>query len=355
MAAAAVAAATDWTDDSLPKDLLISDGLQAEFTYSSIPQNGQFTAPEEVKQQCFVLNGRGRNYTVERNGFALQSLDFARFADVDVYDMHQCAEHLYPVVEDVLRAAFPSCTKPIIFDHILRNPSLYSKEAALAAEEEVSAKSDGNGEAGVFDGTGVHTKTPMLAAGPVTSVHGDYTVRSGFTRAADLLRPHETQERIEAALAQRFAFVNVWVPLRAVERDPLALIDWQSAKPQDVVNLTLVFKHRQGEIYKVLPSKDHRWVYFPDMQRDECIVFKTFDSATDEGRARHVLHSAFTDPTASPAAPPRESVEVRCVVFFGDLPSDFAASYVAPHLLPDSPDQELKPLRTVVGDVSDEW
>lgn len=35
--------------------------------------------------------------------------------------------------------------------------------------------------------------TKMLASGPAFSVHGDYTVRSGFTRLQSLLKAHEEE------------------------------------------------------------------------------------------------------------------------------------------------------------------
>jgi hypothetical protein len=51
------------------------------------------------------------------------------------------------------------------------------------------------------------------------------------------------------------------------------------------------------------------------MRRDEAIVFKVFDSATD-GRARFTPHSSFADPHTPPGAPPRQSIEVRTLAFF---------------------------------------
>ena len=34
----------------------------------------------------------------------------------------------------------------------------------------------------------------MLASGPAFSAHGDYTVRSGFTRLQSLLKAHEAED-----------------------------------------------------------------------------------------------------------------------------------------------------------------
>ena len=51
------------------------------------------------------------------------------------------------------------------------------------------------------------------------------------------------------------------------------------------------------------------------MARDEAFVFKVYDSAKD-GRARFTAHTAFVDPTTPPNAEPRQSIEMRALVFF---------------------------------------
>jgi hypothetical protein len=51
------------------------------------------------------------------------------------------------------------------------------------------------------------------------------------------------------------------------------------------------------------------------MQMNEALLFKTIDSETD-GRTRFTIHSSFELPDAPADAPPRESIETRCLVFF---------------------------------------
>jgi hypothetical protein len=51
------------------------------------------------------------------------------------------------------------------------------------------------------------------------------------------------------------------------------------------------------------------------MQADEAVLIRCFDSAP-EGAARFSAHTGFDDPTSPPDAPPRESLEVRTLVFF---------------------------------------
>ena len=65
----------------------------------------------------------------------------------------------------------------------------------------------------------------------------------------------------------------------------------------------------------------HRWVYFPAMHRDEVIVFKHYDSHGGQAGGP-VFHCSVADPTASKGAPPRESIEVRCIACFPDSEID---------------------------------
>ena len=51
------------------------------------------------------------------------------------------------------------------------------------------------------------------------------------------------------------------------------------------------------------------------MQKNEALLLKCYDSMSD-GRARFTAHTAFDDPTTTPDAPARESIEARTLVFF---------------------------------------
>jgi hypothetical protein len=50
------------------------------------------------------------------------------------------------------------------------------------------------------------------------------------------------------------------------------------------------------------------------MRTDEVLLLKCYDSELD-GRARFLPHTAFVDPTTPSDAPPRESIELRTLVF----------------------------------------
>ena len=74
--------------------------------------------------------------------------------------------------------------------------------------------------------------------------------------------------------------------------------------------------HRTGESYVPRFSEAHQFYWFSDMTRDEAILLKIYDSDSHEGLARGSLHTSFRNPAAA-TDPPRESMEVRCIVLFG--------------------------------------
>lgn len=145
----------------------------------------------------------------------------------------------------------------------------------------------------------------------VLLVHSDYTVASGPQRVRDIL-PAEADDLLQ----RRVAFYNVWKPLyRRVEELPLAMCDASTHHPDDMLRMELKYRERTGEIYVMRYAPQHRWIYFPQMEAEQALLLKTYDSATD-GRARFMGHTAFEDPTTPPNAQRRESIEVRTMAFF---------------------------------------
>ena len=170
----------------------------------------------------------------------------------------------------------------------------------------------------VFDHTirrripGATDRTTGMPRQPVPRVHNDYTVKSGPQRVRDLLGGEAG-----ALLQRRFSVINVWRPIRGPVQDtPLAVSDARSIDAEDLVATDLVYPDRTGEIYYVKFNPVHQWFYAPAMRNDEIMLIKCYDSAVD-GRARFVPHSAFVDPTTPAGAPPRESIELRALVFYG--------------------------------------
>jgi hypothetical protein len=213
--------------------------------------------------------------SLDREGFALTRHDTAV---TDFYDEKQVRGIYYPEMERLVAEA-TGAQKVLVFDHTIRT-------AERAVER------------------GLRT--------PVQMVHNDYTDKSGPQRVRDLLPADEA----EARLQRRFIEINVWRPIKGpVQAWPLALADARSIAPADVITCDLIYADRTGEILYGIYNPDHRWNYFPRMERHEAALIKCFDSLKD-GRARFSLHTAFEDPTTPENAPPRESIEIRTLAFF---------------------------------------
>lgn len=77
-----------------------------------------------------------------------------------------------------------------------------------------------------------------------------------------------------------------------------------------------------GETFSVAPSDQHKLYYMKDMTPDETMFIKCFDSFSQgqpqgkEGIAAYTPHTAFVDPATPADAKGRQSIEVRCLVFY---------------------------------------
>lgn len=197
----------------------------------------------------------------------------------DFFDEAEVLSVYYPETEELVKS-HSGAKRVLVFDHTLR-----SADSALRERKKIS--------------------------GPVRNAHNDYTEWSGPQRVRDLL-PDEADE----LLKRRFAVIQTWRPIRnPVEREALAIADARSIATKDLVPSARVYPNRVGEVYHCTFNPEHRWYYFPKMQRNEAMVFKCFDSLRD-GRSRWTAHCAFDDPAGSPASPPRESIEMRTLAFF---------------------------------------
>jgi hypothetical protein len=200
-------------------------------------------------------------------------------AVTDFFDAEQLKRVYTPEVEALVKRV-SGAARVVMFDHTLRSGNQDERETRLVRE-------------------------------PVLSAHNDYTERSAPQRVRDIF-PDEA----EALLKRRFAIIQVWRAInRPIQSMPLAVIDPRSIAPGDLITTERRYPNRVGEIYNLRYNPAHRWFYFPQMRRDEALVFKVYDSA-DDGRARFTPHTAFKDPTTPPDAPPRQSIEARTFAFF---------------------------------------
>ncbi len=120
----------------------------------------------------------------------------------------------------------------------------------------------------------------------------------------------------------RFAHYNVWRAISAPPQDvPLAVCDARSVSAGDLIAADAIFDSPgkpewSFEGIVVAHAPEHRWHWFPDMRREEVLVFKTHDS--DPSRAHCVPHVAFDNRSCPQNTPPRVSIEMRALaLWFG--------------------------------------
>ena len=225
-----------------------------------------------------IQNGRlfGDRLSLDEQGFVFVT-HLTQVADF--FDAEQLKSVYYPEVEQLIRRE-SGAARVVIFDHTLRSGDETERETKLIRE-------------------------------PVLSAHNDYTEWSGPNRVREIL-PDEADE----LLKRRFAIIQVWRAInQPIRANPLALADAKSVAMDDLLVAERRYPHRVGQTYRLKYNPNHRWFYFPEMRRDEALVFKVYDSETD-GRARFTPHTSFADPASPPNAPPRQSIEVRAFAFF---------------------------------------
>lgn len=117
----------------------------------------------------------------------------------------------------------------------------------------------------------------------------------------------------------RFAFINVWrgVTDDPIQCKPLTLCDYNSIDPDEYFDYEIRHKDRVGHSYSLTPSPNHKWYYYPKMEKDECLMFFVYDKKLDG--PRFVFHTAFEDPTTPANAPDRFSIECRCIACFENI------------------------------------
>lgn len=116
--------------------------------------------------------------------------------------------------------------------------------------------------------------------------------------------------------AARWQLLNIWKPIKLVQRDALILTDSRSVPDSDYKDLVrdktapdrkwVLSMLRRGE-------EEHSWYYLSDMKPEEVFIFKQFDSKRDI--AWRCAHTSVEIP-GTENLPPRESIEVRALVCY---------------------------------------
>jgi len=257
------------------------------FRHAEEAPPGEFQSNEATEPHVFPVHDIRQdlsNFGLDISGFEAlidAPTSFDRW-DEDAVVAKEYYDEVIRLLKDRLGA-----TRVVIFDHTVRR---------RAPERDLEEDTPGKRQ-------------------PVFRVHIDQTQRSGVARIKSHLPPSD----VPALLKTRAQIVNVWRPLRGPVRDsPIGLIDARSVDwEKDAVIERLIYPNREGEILMLHYNPQHRWNYLAEMQKDEVLLIKCFDNLLPYAVAPH---TGFAFDTVPPGTLPRQSIEVRCLVFYEDQP-----------------------------------
>ncbi|GAA5863124.1 hypothetical protein JCM8547_002805 [Rhodosporidiobolus lusitaniae] len=228
-----------------------------------------------------------KKFTTETSGFQIVE---HKSENLEVIDSDEGKQAYFKEMQQLLLRTLPGSTRIHVFNSTIRR----KKHDAPAA------------------GT---ARTPENT-GPVARAHNDNTPATGARRV--VLEMGDEADKLSKGRCQ---IVNVWRPLAYPAQDcPLAYMDFRTLDvEQDLRATDLILSNegnRKGENYSVLHNPAQKWYFLQDQTPEECVVFKIYDSLNEPGIAQLTPHSAFVNPSAPADAPPRQSIEIRALVFY---------------------------------------
>ncbi|OGM45386.1 GA4 desaturase family protein [Aspergillus bombycis] len=251
------------------------------------------------------VRGQERAFALDIHGF-----QFIKHVSQHVASFEEASvkRYMYPEAEDILKNV-TGATRAHVFSHITRTAP-YERVEAMA------------------DSADPDTKATSVMV-PARHVHVDQSEPG----ALEVVKDNMTALEAERLFKTRWAIVNIWRPLKVVPRDPLAVSDARSFHDDDLLEIYGRVPGREknkdydgatkgsgfGMLYgKYAPGQ--KWYYMSDMKPDEVVLIKCYDSKDDGQTARRTPHTAFVDPRTQGVQEARESLELRCLVFFEDQP-----------------------------------
>jgi hypothetical protein len=278
--------------------------------WAKVDGPGKAFSQNDHTRQVFSIRGKESEFTTDNAGFAVVNSP----AKEKLFTSDETVrKEYYPEVVDLIKKSHKGVKQVYIFDHTIRR------------------------------------RKPDSPRQPVQQVHVDQTPEAAAARVRRHL-PEEADELLKG----RYQIINVWRPIENPATDfPLAVIDWRSTSPGDFIPVDLMYPKRadsvhddddrgkeklpdeasyqstegyevKGETLGVAPSNQHKFMYQPDMTPDEVMMLKCFDSRGQgmpggrDGIAVRTPHTAFVDPNTPADAPGRQSIEVRCLVFYDE-------------------------------------
>ncbi|QIW09780.1 CmcJ/NvfI family oxidoreductase [Francisella sp. LA112445] len=145
----------------------------------------------------------------------------------------------------------------------------------------------------------------------IGSAHSDFTCSSGAQCRSFLLERGLLKE------GQKYIFVNAWMHVNhKSQTSTLAFMSGKYAKAADMGIIEVKSEEFKNSSYRLKDSSNHFWGYFHNLDIDELVIFKQFDSEKAKVYQNHndvTYHSAVR---LSEGVDVRSSMELRFVITF---------------------------------------
>ncbi|KAK3687875.1 hypothetical protein B0T22DRAFT_375046 [Podospora appendiculata] len=221
--------------------------------------------PEEVIRD---VRGSEAAFNLDDNGFEVRRHEMA----IRSFDPNTIESHYLPSIMSLLQEIDPGA-EVHVFDWRLRSSNKTKTTHKL--------------------GTLLDLNSKELILEPVQAVHNDQSPRGAIKRVRTEMGP-----RADELLNRRFRIINT-VP------------------PEKLLAVDHVRKYHIGESLYPLYCDTSRWYYLNGQSKDEALLFKTYDSSP-KAAAKCCPHTSFHQHQSGPLGHPRETIEVRALVFSRD-------------------------------------
>ncbi len=242
----------------------------------SSPNNYSNITHSLVKKDKEVIDFRNsNNINMQSTGLELLKLNSHVKIDFDK-NIYECLKPHYLDIFTNLEKTFPAASKIILFSAVSRN---------------ITADSEDKG---------------------VNFAHSDFTCASGLEREKRLL-----QKQNLISSEQDFFFVNTWMHInKKSATSSLGFLLRDSIETKDLGILRVRSEKYDFSNYLLKDNPNHVWGRFSNLDTNELIAFKQFDSSAAKDYENHknvTFHSAIK---TSENTDVRSSMEIRFAIVF---------------------------------------
>jgi len=293
------------------------------FTLSSEQHEGATATADLVRAEMYFLKREEKWETVKPYRFRYRlpkdiprtNISFEKFP-VDIYDMRPFLPSLSLFDNGFEVASFQTQMHHADWSDPNRISSLYLPELQSFLERKLGAKHvklldyELRKRHPTFP---ISTGTDYQFAQPNTSAHIDVT-EHGIRQIIQSLYPNLATE----ILKSRVICVTAWKLIKEAVSDwPLALCDASTVdSDRDVVSADMLYEKVVTENALVHRNSNQKWYYLSDQKESEMLLFMGADSRASVFSA--TPHASFYL-TKGTASSPRESIDIRALVFFADI------------------------------------